>query len=219
MIGVFDSGVGGLCSFERLNRLVKDEKLIYLADKKNAPYGTKTKAEIVSAAKHNIALLQSVGARKILIACCTASGIYNELSEKEQAIAVPIIAPAAKEALKATGQGGKIAVISTNFTAKNHIFKNEIMKADKTATVIEYGEQLLVRLVELGASDSAILPREAEYLDQLCDKITLTGASALILGCTHFSHLAEEIKNRLHGIAVIDTAALGADALYKSLSS
>jgi glutamate racemase len=110
-------------------------------------------------------------------------------------------------------------VISTDFTAKNHTFKNEILSIDKTATVTEYGEQMLVELVELGATDSAILPREAEYLDRLCAKITLSGASALILGCTHFSHLAEELKRRLNGISVIDTAALGADTLYKSLSS
>ena len=218
MIGVFDSGVGGLCSFERLNKLIKNEELIYLADKKNAPYGTKTKPEIISLAKSNISKLRALGARKILIACCTASGIYSELSEDEQRIAFPIITPASKEALKAA-ENGKIAVISTAFTAKNHIFKNEILKQNSAATVIEYGEQLLVELVELGASDSAILPREAEYLDTLCDKITQTGASALILGCTHFSHLSEEIKKRLNGIAVIDTAAIGADALYKSLSS
>ena len=218
MIGVFDSGVGGLCSFERLNRLIRSEELVYLADKCNAPYGTRTRDEIISLAKRNISRLRKIGARKILIACCTASGIYGELSDDEQAIAVPIIAPAAEAALK-NSASGKIAVISTAFTAKNHVFKNEILKQDKSATVIEYGEQLLVELVELGASDSAILPREAEYLDNLCDKITLAGADALILGCTHFSHLGEEIKKRLRGISVIDTAALGADALYKSLSS
>ena len=218
MIGVFDSGIGGLCSFERLNKIIKDEELVYLADRGNAPYGTRTRAEIISLAKRNIARLRTLGARKILIACCTASGIYGELDEDERAIAVPIITPAAEAALNKAGKGGKIAVISTMFTAKNHIFKNEILKKDETATVTEYGEQLLVELVELGASDSALLPREAEYLDKLCGKITLSGAAALILGCTHFSHLAEEIKKRLGSIAVIDTAALGADALYKSLS-
>ena len=219
MIGVFDSGVGGLCSFERLCRLVKNEKLIYLADEENAPYGTKTEKEITALARSNIASLRRLGARKILIACCTASGIYKNLSEEEKAVAVPIIAPAAEQALKLAGHGGRIAVISTDFTAKNHTFKNEILSIDSSATVIEYGEQSLVELVERGASDSAILPREAEYLDKLCDKRTTAGASALILGCTHFSHLAEELKRRLEGISVIDTAALGADALYKSLSS
>ena len=54
MIGVFDSGVGGLCSFERLNRLVRSEELVYLADKCNAPYGTRTRDEIISLAKRNI---------------------------------------------------------------------------------------------------------------------------------------------------------------------
>lgn len=219
MIGIFDSGVGGLCSFERLCRLVKNEKLIYLADKENAPYGTKTNEEIIALAKQNIASLRLLGARKILIACCTASGIYKSLSEEEQAIAVPIITPASREAVRLAGHGGRIAVISTDFTAKNHTFKNEILSIDKTATVIEYGEQMLVELVELGASDGSLLPREAEYLDALCAKITLAGVGALILGCTHFSHLAEELKKRLKGISVIDTAALGADALYKSLSS
>ena len=90
---------------------------------------------------------------------------------------------------------------------------------DRSAEVLEFGTQILVELVELGASDNALLPREAEYLDGLCDKIKSTEAKALILGCTHFSHLTNEISSRLPHISVIDTASLGAEALAEYLQS
>lgn len=213
MIGVFDSGVGGLCSFERLSELIRDEELVYLADRKHAPYGTKCEHEIIELAKRNISLLRGMGAEKILIACCTASGIYERLETEERAVAIPIIRPAAEEAVRLVGDGGRVATISTDFTASHHIFKNEINSISSGVCVSEISAQILVELVELGARDGRLLPRECDLLDEICQKIKQTNPSALILGCTHFSHLKEELAERLSGISVIDTAALGAEHL------
>ena len=82
MIGVFDSGVGGYCAFRELRRLLPREDMVYLADRKNAPYGTKSEDEIIAFTKANIKRLREIGARKILIACCTASSVYNSLDEE-----------------------------------------------------------------------------------------------------------------------------------------
>ena len=84
MIGVFDSGVGGLCAYEQLKELLPNEKIFYLKDTENAPYGTKTKSEVLTFTKKNIRTLCELGAERILIACCTASGLWSELSEEEK---------------------------------------------------------------------------------------------------------------------------------------
>ncbi len=218
MIGVFDSGVGGICSYRRLKELLPDEEIVYLADKENAPYGTKDEKTILSLVKRNIKLLRGMGAHKILIACCTASGVYRMLDESEQAIATPILAPAAKEAARLAGEGGRVAVISTEFTARAHLFSSEISLIDPTVTTIEIPMQILVGLVELGCKDRSLLPREARLLDKITDEIKKENVSSLILGCTHFSHLRSELSKRLGSIRVIDTARLGAEALAKEYS-
>ena len=238
MIGVFDSGVGGLCAYERLKELLPNEELIYLKDTENAPYGTKTRSEVLSLTKKNVRTLRERGAAHILIACCTASGLWSELTDEEKSISTPIIFPAAAEAVKAAREakakndvssilsgkgidkeicsdGGLVAVISTELTAKNHTFKKAIEELDPTVSVCEMGAQMLVSLVELGARDGILFPRESALLDSICKDIKASGASTLILGCTHFSHLKEEFKARLGEIKIIDTARLGAEWLAK----
>ena len=76
MIGVFDSGNGGLITVEKIRELSADADICFLADRENAPYGTKSKNEIISLSKRNIKRLRDAGADKILIACCTASAVY-----------------------------------------------------------------------------------------------------------------------------------------------
>ena len=76
MIGVFDSGEGGRLAVEKIRELSKKTDIAFIADTKNAPYGTKTREEIISYAKINIQRLKAIGAKKILIACCTASMFY-----------------------------------------------------------------------------------------------------------------------------------------------
>ena len=228
MIGVFDSGVGGLCAYERLKELLPNEELIYLKDTENAPYGTKTRSEVLSLTKKNLRTLRERGAAHILIACCTASGLWSELTDEEKSISTPIIFPAAAEAVRAAREakakkdnkkngsdGGLVAVISTELTAKNHTFKKAIEELDPAVSVCEMGAQMLVSLVELGARDGILFPRESALLDSICKDIKASGASALILGCTHFSHLKEEFKARLGEIKIIDTARLGAEWLAK----
>ena len=103
MIGIFDSGVGGFSAYRTVRRMLPRENILYLADRKNAPYGTKSKDEILSFTKNNIKRLSAMGAERILIACCTASSVYDLLSEEEKEISLPIIRPAA---------------VSTRFTAR-----------------------------------------------------------------------------------------------------
>ena len=213
MIGIFDSGVGGICAYRQVRLMLPQEDIIYLADRKNAPYGTKTKEEILKFTKNNIELLKNYGARKILIACCTASTLYDLLDREEKEISTPIIAPTAKKVAKI---GGKVAVIATEHTARCGAFSREIAKISD-ASVVEMAEQRLVSIVEGGNRDGALSPEGEEYLSRLAERIERTEANTLILGCTHFSHLEGELKRRLPKINIVSPAREGAKEIVKNI--
>ena len=122
VIGVFDSGVGGLASARVLRSRLKAENIIYLADRKNAPYGTKSKEELISLVSNDILRLKNYGCRICLIACCTASSVYEHLDNELKKISLPIIEPAALLA----SRGRKIAVIATEHTVESSVFKQKI---------------------------------------------------------------------------------------------
>ena len=214
MIGVFDSGVGGICAFRKLRELLPREDILYLADRKNAPYGTKPKDEILKFTKFNIKRLRALGAERILIACCTASTLYGELNHSEQEICTPIITPAAKIA---GTLGQKTAVIATEHTAKSRAFSREIGRFS-SVEVVEMAEQELVSLVERGNHDGRIDPECREYLRLLSERVFATDAHALILGCTHFSHLEGELSVLLPHMKIINPACEGAKEIAKKVN-
>lgn len=214
MIGIFDSGVGGMCALRQVRGMLPRADILYLADRKNSPYGTKGAQEILRLTKNNIKRLRDMGAEAILIACCTASSLYPYLSPEERAISTPIIEAGAMRAVEV---GSRITVIATEHTARSRAFSREIAR-HCDAHVSELAEQELVSLVEGGCRDGAVGPREREYLFGLRDRILSTGADTLILGCTHFSHLYGEISAMLPGIKIISPAKEGAIQIVKKIS-
>ena len=116
MIGVFDSGVGGFLAVRHLRALLPRADILCLADRKNAPYGTKERKEIINFAERNIERLFKLGANRILIACCTASSAHRALTQRAQDISVPIIRPTAERAVELTdiGSPSKNLSISTS---------------------------------------------------------------------------------------------------------
>lgn len=209
MIGIFDSGVGGFCAYRRVRELLPKEEILYLADTKNAPYGTKTEDEIKRLTEKNIKILCSAGADEILIACCSASSVYHLLSEEDRAASTPIILPASEQAARV---GRKIAVIATRHTASSHAFGKAIAElCDRSVT--EMAEQELVSLVERGNRDGRIDRNCRRYLRAMAQRIKETEADCLILGCTHFSHLKGEIGRLLPKLKIISPADVGAEVI------
>ena len=210
MIGIFDSGVGGLTALSEVRRLMPTADVLYLADRENAPYGTKCEEEILSASKKCIARLRSEGADKILIACCTASTLYPRLSSWEQSLCVPIILPAARAAIKAT-VNGRIGVIATRATVRSRAFSRAIAAEGFGCKVAECEAQALVGIVEEGArGDTPLSDGDSETLLRILLPIRSFGADTLILGCTHFPHLREHIAELLPGVTLINPSLEGA---------
>ena len=97
-IGIFDSGIGGTSIWAEIHQLLPDEKTIYLADSKNAPYGQKSKTEIIALSSKNTKFLLDMDCKLIVVACNTAT--TNAIQELREKYNVPFIGiePAIKPA-------------------------------------------------------------------------------------------------------------------------
>ena len=213
MIGVLDSGDGGLCTVEKIRELAPNADICFLADRENAPYGTKSRAEILSLTKRGIRRLREAGAERVLIACCTASSVFPLLSDGERLIAVPIIDPTAKRAAKIT-KTKRIGVIATNATALSGAFERSVKSILPDASVFTEPTQELVSLVERGARDERISQRDVEYVKSILSKIIAKRPDVLILGCTHFPRLEGTIR-KIACCETVSSALIGAEEIIK----
>lgn len=214
MIGVFDSGIGGLTALAELRRLMPHSDICYLADREHAPYGTKSERELLRLVRSDVARLAAEGAEAILMACCTASTVYPLLSEEERSLCLPIIAPAVGAALRAT-ESGSIAAIATERTVAAHAFRREAERRNEGVHVSEYAVQGLVALVESGARDGHVGASGRRRLAELLSSAKSGNFDTLILGCTHFPHLKNEIARVFPAVKIIDPSVEGARELAR----
>ena len=222
MIGVFDSGVGGLVSYKELRRLLPSEDILYLADRKNAPYGIKKEEELKKLVSADIKRLRLLGADQILVACCTACTVCPLLGEDESRSVFTLIAPTAEYIARLKEQGQKnerILIIATERTVNSEVFSAEIRKTTPRADIIPLSAQELVYHVESGARDGKLSKNSEEYLNRLCERINSYEPDLLVLGCTHFSHLEREIGHRLPSARILSPAKIGALALSEKIKT
>ena len=213
MLGLFDSGRGGLNTVRRLKDTGDDKDLIYLIDGNNAPYGIKTEKEITEIATQNIRLLTEMGAEHVLIACCTASTVHSLLPQRYKDRSVPIICPIADEARRAT-RTGRIGVIATDHTVGSGAFR----KALADCSVCELSLSELVPMIDAGLSDETATDENVRMIDTLLEPILKEDIDTLILGCTHFPALIGvigKIADKYKDVRLIDSARVGADVLRK----
>ena len=207
MIGVFDSGRGGLAAACSIRRTMPFADIVYLADRENAPYGTKSREQLVFLVCEDIRRLLEIGAEKILIACCTASTVYDLLPERYKAVSVPIVQPTAKAAANLTK--GSVSVFATEATVKSGAFEREIKNEVIDCAVKEIPAQNLVKLVEFGADTDKIL----KEVKKLCENLP-SETDTVILGCTHFSFAREQFALCLGAdVRIVDAAAVGANCI------
>ena len=213
MIGILDSGEGAENTLKELRLLLPSLDVLLFKDRKNSPYGTKAKDELIAVASSGVDRLIREGCERVLIACCTASTVHSELEKRYRECSIPIILPTAHAALAAS-QNGKIALIATDATVRSHAFSHAL----GSALTAEIAASRLVCEIENGARDGKISDELTEYLTALTKEIAASGADTLILGCTHFVRLRGEIerayeKETRKKIIIVDSAAEGARAL------
>ncbi len=214
MIGVFDSGAGGLLALCEMRKLSPRVDICFYADRENAPYGVKTKEELIGLVKRDVEILQNAGADKILMACCTASTVFGYLPSEIKKIATPIILPTARRAAQIT-DSGNIAVLATGATVASGAFTKALCRYKKCKRVYEFEAQNLVGIVEGGARDGNITDSELFEVERILRPIKNTDADTLILGCTHFPHIAGVISMCLDGMKIVSSAYEGAFEILK----
>lgn len=207
MIGLFDSGVGGLTVLRRVRELLPLHDLLYFADQANVPYGDRTPEDLHRLAELNLAWLDRAGVRAIVIACNTSCATAAQLGwPRTQAPVLDLIESAA---IAAERSGAKrIGVIATAATARSGAYGRAIRRRVPDAQVIEVAAPALVPLVEAGELHGV---RTRAAVAQAC--ATLTGSiDAAILGCTHYPLLANHFSAVFGtGIPVLDPAEVHAE--------
>jgi len=194
MIGIFDSGVGGMTVAHAIEQLLPDHSLIYYGDIARTPYGPKSPATIIDYSIRNTEFLLNRGADLIVIACNSASSVATEtLREKFQVPIIEVISPAAHQAA-ATSKSGRVGIIGTRATVKSGIYPKTILAEQPQTLVFQEACPLLVPLVEegwLNRRETKMILRR--YLHPLKEKQVDT----LVLGCTHYPLLKDLIQPRM----------------------
>lgn len=209
MIGVFDSGVGGLTVLKALLREMPAERFVYLGDTARLPYGTKSPETVGRYALQAAEALAGYGLKCLVMACNTASAVALP-AVRAQLAALPVIGviePGA-EAAAAASPSGRIAVLATEGTVRGGAYQQAILRRRPEAQVYALPAPLFVALAEEGLSDGPIAEAVAHhYLDALFAPAAGAAPDTLVLGCTHFPMVAGAIRAAVgSAVRIVDSA-------------
>lgn len=202
MIGLFDSGIGGLSVLREVRSVLPEADLLYVADRGRGPYGPKT-LEQVRAISHDVATwLVDHGADCLVVACNTASAAALE-SLREQFPDLPIVGmePAVKPAAAGTSTG-TVAVFATAATFQGELFNSVVRRFADGVVVLTRACPEWVELVERGVVTG---PVAEETVRSALEPAIAAGADRIVLACTHFSFLRRTIET-VSSLEVIDPA-------------
>lgn len=203
-IGVFDSGVGGLNVLRQCAAILPDESFIYLADTANMPYGNKSKDEIALAAFDAANTLFSLNCKALVIACNTATVTAAERLRMLYSTRVVVgLEPAVRPCVKELGRTGYAVALVTKATFLSERFRLLLNSCDKKIVPLAVPE--LAKLIEDNPDDRALLKKYIRYVFS-----DYTDAEAVILGCSHYSYIADIIRECYDGNIKIYDGAEGA---------
>jgi glutamate racemase len=203
LIGVFDSGVGGLSILDEALRQLPQHDYIYLADSVNAPYGEKSGKWIAERSLNLCKYLADSGCDAIVVACNTATA--EAIKQIREQLQIPVIGvePGIKPAAMQS-QNGVVGVLATEATLNSDKFNALLATLPSNCHFIKQAGAGLVPLIEAGKADSEeTLDLLAKHLEPIQD----AGSDTLVLGCTHYPFLRKAIRKLLgDSITLIDTS-------------
>jgi glutamate racemase len=212
-IGLFDSGIGGTSIWLAIHNLMPFEGTIYLADSKNAPYGLKTKDEIIALCIKNTEFLLEKNAKIIVVACNTAT--TNAIKELRSIYKIPFIGiePAIKPAALHSNTH-TIGILATKGTLSSELF-NKTVEIYHDTKIIEQVGHGIVELIENGELHSS---KMNELLHVYIDPMIKENIDYLVLGCSHYPYLIPQLKEILpSNIKIIDSGEAVAKQTYTVL--
>jgi glutamate racemase len=225
MIGIFDSGFGGLTVLKEYLNIYPEFDYMYLGDQANLPYGSRSAAHVKALVEKNVDFLVKKGCTLIIIACNTASADalrHVQQKYKGKPTILGVVIPAVEAALRCS-RFGTIGVIGTRGTIESDAYGREIKKlsaelyrpsdkrARKNIKVHQQTCPLLVPLVEEGMAKHVVTRM---MLKKYLRPLKHANVDTLILGCTHYPLLKKEIQ-RIMGkkVCLISSAKTASDAI------
>jgi len=214
-IGIFDSGIGGLTIAHSIRNKLPNESLIYFGDTKHLPYGEKSEQAIKDYSLKIAEFLKKNNCKAIIIACNSASSTaYYHIKKNINSIPIynvidPIVSFISKKYFNK-----KIGVIGTKATIQSGIYENKLLEKNSTLSVASLETPLLAPMIEEGFFNQEISSTIIKnYLnDKKLDKIDI-----LVLACTHYPLIQNEIISFYNKIDVIDSSKIIADYIHEEL--
>lgn len=184
LIGIFDSGVGGLSVLKEL--LPFGGNYIYFGDTKNLPYGNKTKEQIINFTRDIIKFFISKGAKRVIMACNTSSALAYETLHLEFGDKIKIHPLIQNAASYIAREGKVIGVMATEGTVKSQTYTKEIKKINSDIKVYELACPDFVPIVENRLYNNK---ESVEYIKEHLQILLNKGCDKIVLGCTHYPYL------------------------------
>lgn len=212
IIGVFDSGFGGLTVLKALLELIPDADYAYFGDTARLPYGSKSVETVARYAVEAAHFLESKGAQMLVIACNTATALaLDRITAAAHVPVIGVIEPGAEAAATAT-KNRKVVVVGTDATVSSHAYLKALEVRGLRAR--EKACPLLVPLVEEGWIEHAVTEQVAGiYLDEAFDD-GFHDADVLVLGCTHYPLLKPLLRRVAPAhVSIVDSAESTARAV------
>ena len=207
-IGVFDSGVGGLTVLNSIKSLLPNENIIYIGDNYHCPYGDKTPAQLFKYASGIVEYFIKQNVKLIVLACNTTSSTVLERLQMTypEVMIIGVIDATVNDFINR--KVANTLIIATVATIKSNKYPETIKQIDSKIETFSLATPKLVPLVESGKYKEGIYDVLHEYLDDYKEKV-----ESIILGCTHYPILKEQIENVLPNIEYVSSS----EAISKSV--
>ncbi|MFA7302746.1 MAG: glutamate racemase [Candidatus Paceibacterota bacterium] len=201
MIGIFDSGSGGLTVLKEIRKRLPKADILYFGDIKNAPYGSKTKDELVALTAGAIELLQKRGAKKIVSACNSVSAALVVSSNQTRVLApenlIEMIEPTASYFKDSVD---RILLTATPATINSGIYQNAFEAIGKEIETVAIPD--LAGAIEFGATDAEV----EQIIREAFAAVDTSAFDTLILGCTHYPLVKDVFEKVMPTIKIVDPA-------------
>ena len=215
-IGIFDSGIGGLTVARAVNDLLPNESIVYFGDTAHLPYGDKSEAAIQAYSVKIADVLLKKGCKVIVIACNSASSAaYELLKEYARNVKIINVIDPMVDWVVSHFAGKRVGLIGTKRTVQSNVYARKIEEAGKDIRLHSVATPLLAPMIEEGFFHNQI---SQEIISQYLSDPELNSIEALILACTHYPLIKEDIDRYYnHRIPVLSSSEIVASALKEYL--
>jgi glutamate racemase len=214
-VGIFDSDIGGLSVVYEFRNLCPSEEIIYFADTANYPYGTKKSEFVLKRFQETMSFFSREGAKAVLIACSTASAIaFSHFQDYPGMEIIGMLNDRLLYVVSHSTLTPNVGIIATELTVKSGAFDRFLNgRSARFQIHSEPATELVAAVTRGNLSDKVIEP----ILNSLLKKFDLEKLGCMIIGCTHFYHVRDQLKKLLGNIPLIEPSRVASLFLQSRL--